>query len=202
MPNTIADNLLRLQTARTDIANAITTMGGTVTQGDGFEDFPTDIATITNQYTAQDEGKVVSNGALVAQTAYPSTITSNGTYDTTNYNSITINVSSIANSGVAYPPGSTTGFIIVSFIGRNVYVSTRLSDTSVNNTTATFSAPFQLSNFISNDMTFTIGGYKNSSATTYTMTVKLVPSDNQIVYKTSQSLAARSVFAGSSSISS
>lgn len=43
MPNTIADNLARLQTARTDIANAITTIGGTVTSGDGFEDFPAEI---------------------------------------------------------------------------------------------------------------------------------------------------------------
>lgn len=43
MPNTIADNLARLQTARTDIANAITTMGGTVSAGDGFEDFPAEI---------------------------------------------------------------------------------------------------------------------------------------------------------------
>ena len=43
MPNTIADNLLRLQTARTNIANAITTMGGTVATGDGFEDFPSEI---------------------------------------------------------------------------------------------------------------------------------------------------------------
>lgn len=43
MPNTIAQNLQRLQTARTDIANAITTMGGTVAAGDGFEDFPAGI---------------------------------------------------------------------------------------------------------------------------------------------------------------
>lgn len=46
MPNTIADNLLRLQAARTDIANAITTMGGTVAAGDGFEDFPAEILEI------------------------------------------------------------------------------------------------------------------------------------------------------------
>lgn len=47
MPNnTIADNLGRLVTAKTDIANAITTMGGTVNEGDGFEEFPADIATI------------------------------------------------------------------------------------------------------------------------------------------------------------
>jgi len=43
MPNTIAENLTRLQTARTDIANAITTMGGTVASEDGFEDFPAGI---------------------------------------------------------------------------------------------------------------------------------------------------------------
>lgn len=47
MPNTIAQNLARLQAARTAIATAITTQGGTVTSGDGFEEFPTDIATIS-----------------------------------------------------------------------------------------------------------------------------------------------------------
>lgn len=47
MPNTIAQNLARLQAARTAIANAITTQGGTVTSGDGLEEFPTDIATIS-----------------------------------------------------------------------------------------------------------------------------------------------------------
>lgn len=49
---------------------------------------------VDNTYTADDEGKVVSNGELVAQTAYPTEITENDTYDTTNYNSITVNVSS------------------------------------------------------------------------------------------------------------
>ena len=42
----IADNLQRLVIAKTDIANAITEMGGTVNTGDGFEEFPADIATI------------------------------------------------------------------------------------------------------------------------------------------------------------
>lgn len=43
---TIAQNLARLQTARISIADAITAKGGTVNNGDGFEDFPADIATI------------------------------------------------------------------------------------------------------------------------------------------------------------
>ena len=90
--HTIAENLTRLQNAKTAIGNAITAKGGTVAAGDGLEDFASDIATITNQYSAADEGKVVSNGALIAQTAYPSTITENGTYNTTENNSVTVNV--------------------------------------------------------------------------------------------------------------
>lgn len=43
---TIEQNLTKLVNARTSIANAITAKGGTVAQGDGFEEFPADIATI------------------------------------------------------------------------------------------------------------------------------------------------------------
>lgn len=46
MPNTIAENLQRLQNARTAISTAITNKGGTVPTGAGFEDFPTAINTI------------------------------------------------------------------------------------------------------------------------------------------------------------
>ena len=45
---------------------------------------------VPNTYTAGDEGKVVDNGALVAQTAR--TLTDNGTYDTTLNNEITVDV--------------------------------------------------------------------------------------------------------------
>lgn len=44
--HTIAENLSRLVTSKTNIANAIITMGGTVNSEDGFEEFPADIATI------------------------------------------------------------------------------------------------------------------------------------------------------------
>lgn len=47
----------------------------------------------TNTYAAGDEGKVVKNGALVAQSARSSSITVNGTYDTTENNSVTVSVS-------------------------------------------------------------------------------------------------------------
>lgn len=82
MPNTIADNLTRLQTARTAIATAITTKGGTVAEGAGLEDFPTAIGTIP------------SGGG---STLITKSITSNGTYnassdDADGYSSVTVNV--------------------------------------------------------------------------------------------------------------
>ena len=43
----ISDSLTALQTAKTNIATAITAKGGTVNEGDGFSDFATDIGTIT-----------------------------------------------------------------------------------------------------------------------------------------------------------
>ena len=46
MSNTIADNLQRLTQAKSDIADAITAKGGTVNEGDGFEEFSADIASI------------------------------------------------------------------------------------------------------------------------------------------------------------
>lgn len=49
------------------------------------------VANVPNSYTASDEGKVVSSGALVAQTSQ--TIDTNGTYDTTLKNEVVVNVS-------------------------------------------------------------------------------------------------------------
>ena len=49
------------------------------------------VAAVPNTYGASDEGKVVSNGALVSQTAHAE-VTQNGTIDTTLNNSVTVNV--------------------------------------------------------------------------------------------------------------
>ena len=46
MPNTISQNLQRLVNAKNAISEAITAKGGTASTGDGFEDFPADIASI------------------------------------------------------------------------------------------------------------------------------------------------------------
>ena len=62
-------------------------------ESDNLDGYSSVSVAVPNSYAAGDEGKVVNSGALVAQTAYPSTVTANDTYDTTNYNSITVNVS-------------------------------------------------------------------------------------------------------------
>lgn len=53
------------------------------------------VVDVPNSYTADDEGKVVSDGALVAQTAR--TVEANGTFDTTLNNSVTVDVPVISN---------------------------------------------------------------------------------------------------------
>lgn len=62
--------------------------------------------------TQADEGKVVSNGILVAQTAKTPDITQNGTYDTTLNNEVVVNVPSGSISGVfknTSAPSSSVG---------------------------------------------------------------------------------------------
>lgn len=54
--------------------------------GIDVKDFATADVNVPNTYVAGDEGKVVSNGALVAQTSQ--TVTENGTYDTTLKNEV------------------------------------------------------------------------------------------------------------------
>lgn len=53
---------------------------------------------VPNSYSSSDEGKVVSNGALVSQSG--TTYTENGTYDTTLKNSVIVDVEGSGGSGV------------------------------------------------------------------------------------------------------
>lgn len=64
-------------------------------------------ANVPNTYTSSDEGKVVSNGALVAQGS--DTVTQNGTVDTTLTNSLTVNVSGGGGGSTVVASGTFTG---------------------------------------------------------------------------------------------
>lgn len=69
----------------------ITSNGTYAASSDNLKGYSQIIANVPNSYTALDEGKVVSSGALVSQSS--ATYTSNNTYDTTLINSVTVNVS-------------------------------------------------------------------------------------------------------------
>lgn len=66
------------------------TANGTYTAPSGVDGYSPVTVAVQNSYTPTDEGKVVSNGALVSQTA--DSVTANNTYDTTLINSLTVNV--------------------------------------------------------------------------------------------------------------
>lgn len=67
------------------------TANGTYTPDAGVDGFDEVEVNVPNSYGASDEGKVVNNGALVAQTAH-APVTANGTIDTTLNNSVPVNV--------------------------------------------------------------------------------------------------------------
>lgn len=58
---------------------------------DGAEGYSMVVVDVSPELTPADEGKVVENGALVAQTSL--TVTQNGTYNTTKNNVVVVNVS-------------------------------------------------------------------------------------------------------------
>ena len=151
MPDT---NYLVQGSDLTSIANAIRTKGGTSAQlefPDEFIEAIDDISTgitptgtkninsngthdvtqyasanvqVPNTYATGDEGKVVSNGALVAQTSR--NIDTNGTYDTTTNNEVVVNVSGGGGASVAdvlqgdFPSGAVSFKATKNIPGRGV----------------------------------------------------------------------------------
>ena len=73
------------------IEKSITANGEYNASDDSADGYSKVTVDVPNTYTAQDEGKVVDNGALVAQTTHAE-ITENGTYDITTNNSVSVNV--------------------------------------------------------------------------------------------------------------
>lgn len=98
--STIAENLLRLQNAKTAIGNAITAEGGTVSQGDGLEEFATDIGTIVppiNNVVEAANTSIETSLGSGSSTLITKSITANGEYTAIDdsalgYSSVTVNV--------------------------------------------------------------------------------------------------------------
>ncbi len=71
----IATSLAALAQAKTDIANAITTQGGTVGAGDGFADFAADVATIQTGYKVETSEEAVTAAGVGVIAYTPQEIT-------------------------------------------------------------------------------------------------------------------------------
>lgn len=121
--HTIAENLARLQAAKTAIGNAIVAKGGTVNSGDGLEEYPTDIASIeTAELTSIS-------------------ITENGVYDTgsttSGYNYVDVNVPNTYSSSDEGKVVSNRQLISQiakpdTIIANNTYDTTNFNSVTVN----------------------------------------------------------------------
>lgn len=93
-PGQMAAAIEALPGPSTLVSKSITQNGSYDPEDDDADGYSAVTVNVPNSYAAGDEGKVVSNGALVQQTARASEITANGTYDTTTNDSVTVNVES------------------------------------------------------------------------------------------------------------
>lgn len=87
----------------------ITQNGTYNASSDSADGYSSVTVAVPNSYAAGDEGKVVSNGALVAQTS--DTVTQNGTVDTTLISSLVVNVAaggSSVKTGTVTPSAAST----------------------------------------------------------------------------------------------
>lgn len=110
------------------------TYNATDDSADGYKKV---VVSVPNTYSAGDEGKVVSSGALVSQSS--ATYTSNNTYDTTLINSVTVNVGGnddpedFTGGNILAITSHGTEYILTDYQGSLEGVfGTKMSDSNVN----------------------------------------------------------------------
>ena len=114
------------------ITKSITANGTYNASSDSADGYSSVTVNVPNSYAVGDEGKVVSNGALVAQGS--DTVTQNGTVDTTLISSLTVNISSgvevKTKTGTINGNGTITLNISCDFAPDLVYVLGDLSSSN------------------------------------------------------------------------
>jgi hypothetical protein len=132
------------------------TANGTYTAPSGVDGYNPVTVNVPNSYSATDEGKVVSNGALVTQGS--DSVTQNGTVDTTLINSLTVNVSGGA-SGTQASIGVSGGVLTsegVTIISQPDIQNDEMAATSSSGLAFSFFVLFKL--IFEFDYTFRTGG--------------------------------------------
>lgn len=109
------------------VDKTITANGTYNASDDNADGYRSVVASVPNTYVAGDEGKVVHNGALVAQGS--DTVTQNGTVDTTLISSLLVDVASGGiTEGVLTPSGAAYTNPIAKVWGTNGFICAVLND--------------------------------------------------------------------------
>ena len=124
------------------VSKSISANGTYDPSDDNADGYSSVTVNVPNSYTAADEGKVVSNGELVSQTS--STVTQNGTVDTTLINSLVVNVS--AGAGTAVKLTTTDSNVSDSDLylidtGRYIYLFGYVINTYLSSLSISFNVP-------------------------------------------------------------
>ena len=128
--NGLKNLLSRLPDLLTLGSKTVTQNGTYDPNDDSLDGYSSLVVNVPNTYAASDEGKVLSNGELVAQSSQ--TVTKNGTYDTTLINSITVDIpqQSTSTQYVAYKvwTKSTGGYDASLNVQKGICTVTDLAD--------------------------------------------------------------------------
>jgi hypothetical protein len=155
------------------IADSIRARGGTSGQLVFPNGFSSAIAAIPNTYGAADEGKVVSSGALVAQTSL--SINANGTYDTTENNEVTVAVQGGGGGGGTKPTfltNSTAANIIAEAYASDYESGSTWGEFTLNGSGYGKSIAGLLKIGTSGYATFDLGAENSKSVTVYAVVAR------------------------------
>lgn len=139
----------------------ITANGTYNASADNLSGYDSVIVNVPNSYSSSDEGKVVSNGVLVAQTS--DTVSTNGVVDTTLINSLTVNVSGTTPTGtkqINITSNGTTTEDVTNYATASITVAVPTSSSIVNSATMVLASEMNSYNIL-NTMGFKLK-YKKS----------------------------------------
>jgi len=154
------------------ITKSITANGDYSASADSADGFSSVSVSVPNSYSAGDEGKVVSNGALVAQTS--TTVSQNGTIDTTTNDEVVVNV---ANSYSAADEGKVVSNGALVAQGSDTVTQDGTYDTT-----------------LINSLTVLTGGGGGGSFKSLTTSDTAISNNNMVIVENSDYIVASGTF--------